>query len=370
MDLDGKFSKRFYNNKEDLQKKINEALLQRKSAHTKNVSQIKKDFNLTDNIKSKHFNDVVRASKSRIKNNFLNNTVGLNEIRDLNKNIDEFFDKDCSSFMAIGGLGDLLLAMSSAYDKPNPKILFFANNMRGELAKKLLDFFNIKYLFHKNLMGTHWCPMIYDRFIKMPTFKTSGHLADACNYADWFNVEKYKSRIVTKTNWSEKIGFNRLFPEKYAVICPSGSCKIEVRRRYLSLEEYRTVIAKLLEKNYKIVTTSDENDLKIYGLFPNPNCYWMTHNHVYNYESKQKEIDIKTFLQTLNSCDECISMDTYLKTLVMLMDKPVKLIRNRFNGEYHDEKGDCSSQIFLNKEIWPKLEMYTVDQLLEELNKI
>lgn len=370
MDANRKFSKKFFNSREELQKKINEALMQRKNTNTnlKNVNQIKKDFNLNANIKSKHFNDVVRASKSRSKNNFFNNTIGLNDIRDLNKNIDQFFDSECTSFMAIGGVGDLLLAMSSAYDKPNPKILFFANNLRSELPKKLLNFFNIKYLFHKNLMGTHWCSLIYNRFIKMPTFRTSGHLADDCNYADWFNVDKYKERIVTKTNWNETIGTNRLFQEKYVVLCPSGSSKIEVRRRYLSLEEYRTLVAKFLEKNYKVVTTSDENDLKTYGLFPNPNCYWMTDNNIYNYEGKPKDIDFKTFLQILNSCDECVSMDTYLKTLVLLMDKPVKVVRTRFNGEYHDEKGDCSSQIFLNKTIWPKLEIYKFEELIEVLD--
>lgn len=372
MDANRKFSKKFFNSREELQKKINEALVQRKNtnANPKNVNQIKKDFNLNNNIKTKHFSDVARASRARSKNNFFNNTIGLNDIRELNRKIDEFFDSDCSSFMTLGGLGDLLLTMACAYDKPNPKILFFANAMNSEFTKNLLDFFNIKCLFHKNLMGTHWCNIVYDKFIKMPTFKTSAHLADECNYADWFNVQKYKERIVTKTNWSETIGTNRLFDEKYVVICPSGSFKSESLRKYLSLEEYRTFVAKFLEKNYKIVTTSHESDLKTYGLFPNPNCYWMTNKHIFNYEGKPKDIDIKTFLQVLNSCDECISVDTYLKTLVMLMDKPVKVIRNRFHGQYHDEKTHTGSVIFLNKEIWPKLELYKVDELLDFLDNI
>ena len=64
-------------------------------------------------------------------------------------------------------------------------------------------------------------------------------------------------------NWNELIGTNRLFKEKHILVCPSGSYKTENRKRHLSVEEYNNLVSKLLQNNYKVITTSDENDIKI-----------------------------------------------------------------------------------------------------------
>lgn len=366
---DNKISKKFFNNREELQKKINDALSQRKKNYLKNVDQLKKEFNLGPVAQSNKFNDLVRSQKTRNKNNFLNNTTGINEIKDLTKSISQFFENDCSAYMALGGLGDLLLVLAVAYDQPKPKILFLANQPNNLIIKDFCSFFQVPCLVHKNLMGTHWCNIIYEKFIQMPCFKESAHLAENCNYGDWFNSEKYRPRIRTETNWGEFVGTNRLFKEKYVIFCPSGSWKGESRRRYLSLEEYRTVIGKLLEKKYKIVTTSSETDLKSYGLFPNQNCYWMTNQYVYSYDGTKKQITFRDFLQYLNSSDLNVSMDTYLKTLMLLLGKESIVVRTRFNGIYKYDESDASDKIFLDPILWPKLKLTTVEELIELLDQ-
>lgn len=367
--MNEKISKKFSNSREELQKRIAKALVDRKNSNTKNINDIKKDLKLQD-IKKSNFNTIVKAANARNKNmaKLVKHNIGLNEIKDLFKKIDVFFDDNCSGYMVLGGVGDLLLVLAACYNQPNPKVLFLANNPRSQLVKNLFDFFNVQYVIHKNLMGTHWCNMVYDKFIKMPCFKTSAHLADGLNYGDWFHIEKYKDRLVTSTDWDKIIGENRLFEEKYVLLCPSGSWKGEARRRYLSLEEYRTVVAKLLQKKYKIVTTSDESDLKTYGLFPNQNCVWMTNDKIISHDGTKKDINFKTFLQIINSADECISMDTYLKTLVLLMNKKAKVIKTRFNGQYMEDGLDSSDKIFLDKTIWPKIQTFTLDKIFEEID--
>ena len=367
--MNEKISKKSFINREELHKKIQQALIEKKNKNTKNINELKKDLKIETINQNVNFNTIVRASNARNNNmaQLVRKNVGLNEIKDLLKKIDVFFDDNCSAYMALGGIGDLLLILATCYDQKNPKVLFLANNPASVFVKNLFKFFNIPHLIHKNLMGTHWCNLVYDKFIKMPSFKTSAHLADGLNYGDWYNLEKYAPRIRNNTNWDELVGHNKLFSEKYVILCPSGSWKNESRRRYLSLEEYRIVVTKLLQKKYKIVTTSDENDLKTYGLFPNQNCVWMTNNHIISFDGSKKEIDFKTFLQTINSANQHISMDTYLKTLVLLMNKEVKVIKTRFNGNYLEDGVDSSDKIFLDKTIWPKVKTYKLDELFQEI---
>lgn len=365
--MNEKISKKFSNSREELQKRISKALTDKKNI--KNIDDIKKNLKL-QNTKKANFNTIIKAANARTKHmaNLFKNNINLSEIKDLVKKNYVFFDDNCSGYMVLGGIGDLLLVLAACYNQPNPKVLFLANNPRSQLVKNLFEFFNVQYVIYRNLMGTHWCGMVYDKFIKMPCFKTSAHLADGLNYGDWFNVEKYKDRLVTSPDWDKFIGESRLFEEKYVLLCPSGSWKGEARRRYLSLEEYRTIVAKLLQKKCKIVTTSDESDLKTYGLFPNQNCVWMTSDKIIFHDGTKKDISFKTFLQTINSADECVSMDTYLKTLVLLMNKKAKVIKTRFNGKYMEDGADSSDKIFLNKDIWPKIETYTLDQIFEEID--
>jgi len=368
METDNKISKKSFNTREELQAKINEVLSNRKRKTTRNVDDLKKEFNLNAiSERTKHFTDVARASKTRNNSKFLNNTAGITEIKDLTKSINLFFEDDCSAYLVMGGIGDLLLVLACAYDQPKPKILFMANNPNFLFAKQLCDYFNVECLMHRNLMGTDWLPLIYNKFINMSCFKTSAHLPDGCNYGDWFNVEKYISRVRTKTNWSEKVGINRLFKEKYVVLAPCGSTKGESRRRYLSLEEYRVIVAKLLSKNFKVITTSDHSDIKTYGLFPNKNCLWLANDKIYSYDESKEEINLEKFLQIINSCDYCISMDTYLKTLVLLMDKEVSVIKTRYNGAYRDDESDASAKIFLNKDFWPKVKSLTLEDLISDI---
>jgi hypothetical protein len=340
--------------KEDLEKKINEEKIDEEKANEQIIPDI--------------FEELVKAASLKPKRRYVNNNFSINEIRELSKAIDKFFDNDSKSYMVLGGIGDLLLVLACAYDQPNAKILFLANNPASQFLKQLLEFFKMNYMIYPNLMGSQWCTIIYEKFISIPSFKTSAHLADGCNYADWHNVEKYKQRMRFDVNWNEIIGYNRLFKEKHVLVCPSGSWKGENRKRFLSLEEYKTLVSKLLEKNYKVITTSDEQDLKTYGLFPNPNCVWLTNNSIFSYNGSRTRISFESFLKIINSVDECVSMDTYLKTFLAFLKKNVKVIKTRFNGKYIDYGQDPSDKIFLNPDFWPSVEIFTLEDLFAKID--
>ena len=315
------------------------------------------------------FEELVKATSLKTKRRYFNNSFSVNEIRELSKSIDRFFDNDSSSYMVLGGIGDLLLVLACAYDQPNPKILFLANNPSSQFLKQLLEFFKMNYMVYPNLMGSPWCNVIYEKFKSLPSFKTSAHLADGCNYGDWQNAEKYKKRMRFDVNWNEIIGYNRLFKEKHILICPSGSWKGENRKRFLSLEEYKKLVGKLLEKGFKVITTSDEVDLKTYGLFPNPNCVWLTNNSIFFHNGSRSKISFESFLKIINSVDGCISMDTYLKTFLAFLKKDVSVIKTRFDGKYREYGQDPSDKIFLNPDFWPTIKTFTLEDLFAKIDE-
>ena len=287
------------------------------------------------------------------------------EIQLLFKKVNSFFNKDCSAYMAIGGIGDLLLVLASCYDQKNPKVLFLSNDPNNKFASDFFKFFNVKFLMHRNIAGLSSFKLLYRYFINMPIFKTSAHLPDDLNYGDWIDVEKYKPRIRTNTNWDSYIEKKRWFKEKYVIICPCGSTKELHKKRYLSNEEYKLIMLEFLKRNYKIITTSHEADISLYGLFPNKNCVWMTNDKIINYDGTFTNIDLKEFLQISYNSDCCISVDTYFKTLILLLNKEVLVIKSKYDGKYNENDFiDPSDKIFLNENIWTKLKTYKFEDLL------
>ena len=290
------------------------------------------------------------------------------ELKLLLEKINSFFDYECNAYMGIGGIGDLLLVLALCYDQKNPKILFLANDPDNKLTLDLLKFFNVEFLIHRNLFDSSWINFVYNHFKNLPCYRSSAHTPDNLRYDDWVNIEKYIPRIKTNTNWDKLINTKRWFKEKYVVICPSGSTKATNKKRYLSHEEYKTIILKFLQYNYKIITTSHESDISLYGLFPNKNCMWMTNEKIIQYNGSENNININDFLQIIYNSDDCISMDTYLKTLILLLNKEVKVIQTKYDGEYNNHFIDPSDKIFLNQDIWPKLKIYKHEDLLSELD--
>jgi hypothetical protein len=115
------------------------------------------------------------------------------------------------------------------------------------------------------------------------------------------------------------------------------------------------------------VTTGSVDDYDYYKLYKNKNCYWLTNSFLYSLNEK-KDIKFLDFLQIINSSTDCISVDTYLKTLILLLQKKTKVIRTTFDGKYKDFGIDVSDQIFLNKSIWKNIKCYTFEELILDLN--
>jgi hypothetical protein len=293
----------------------------------------------------------------------------LEEIEKLSYEIDKFFDNNCSAFMTAGGVGDLLLLLAIAYDQHDPRILFLSNDDKNIFAKCFCDFFNVKCLFYKNIILSDGYDLIYKKFTSMPCFKQSAHLPDRITfpYKDWHDISKYISRIKTKTNWNKIIGKSNIVPSKYIIFAPSGGLRDVSRKRFLTQDEYNVLIEKLLELKYSIVTTGSLDDYNYYKLYKNKNCHWLTHNCLYSLNEK-KDIRFLDFLQILNSSTDCISVDTYLKTLILLLQKKAKVIRSTFDGKYKNFGIDVSDQIFLNKSIWGKIKCYTFEEFIFDLN--
>jgi hypothetical protein len=71
------------------------------------------------------------------------------------------------------------------------------------------------------------------------------------------------------------------------------------------------------------------------------------------------------FLKIINSADEVISMDTWLKTYSALIGIKTSVIMNRSKGKYIDIFRDPSDYIFLNSDLWPDLEITTFDEIIK-----
>lgn len=293
----------------------------------------------------------------------------LKKIEKLSYEIDNFFDNNCSSFMIAGGIGDLLLLIATAYNQHDPKILFLSNDNKNIFAKYFCDFFNVKCLFHKNIVFSDDYDFIYKKFTSMPCFKQSAHLPDITTfpYKDWNDTSKYIPRIKTKTNWNKIIGKSNIVPSKYVIIAPSGGYRDFSKKKFLTHDEYNVLIETLLGLKYSIVTTGSLDDYDYYKLYKNKNCYWLTDNFFYSLNEK-KDIKFLDFLQIINSSTDCISVDTYLKTLILLLQKNAKVIKNTYDGKYKDFGIDVADQIFLNKSIWKNIKCYTFEELIFDLN--
>ena len=276
--------------------------------------------------------------------------------------LNEFINGDKNVYLVLGGVGDLLLLLAVCYNNEKAHIVFLANDESSQFSQKFLDYFNLKYIFYKHVKGHEFIRNLYNKTITHPNFNLSAHLPDNFDWNDWINIDKYKNRLVTETNWLNLIGIKKR-DKKYVIICPSASRKCEYRKRHLSIEEYNVIVKMYLEKDYEVITASSKKDFDIYKIYPDENCYWLTDSELINHKSVSQEIDFKTFLQTIISCDDIVSTDTWIKTFMSLCNKPCHVIKNRFNSKYKDD--DSSNFIFLNTEIWQKLKIHTYEDFIE-----
>lgn len=363
--------------KEEVQKQIKIALENyKKGTANYSVDKLKTQFNVKENSIIEKINqennqliqnNKFHVRKTNVRNHASNEALSFDKFMN---SLDAFMKGDKNIYMTFGGVGDLLLLLGVCYDNEKANVIFMANEESNSFAKRFLDFFNLKHVIYKNLMGTKFCSLLYKKVTSHPNFTISAHLADRCDYGDWKkSTEKYKNRLALTTDWVNLIGIKKR-EKKYAIICPSGSHKSENRRRFLTLDEYKRIVFGYLEKGYEVITTSGKNDFKTFGLYPNKNCYWLTDSELINHRGISQTIDFKTFLQIIISCDDLVSTDTWIKTFMSLCDKPSHVIKTRYNSKYQDIGLECCDYIFLNKEFWPKLKIHTYENFINYLDQM
>ena len=278
--------------------------------------------------------------------------------------LNEFINGDKNVYLVLGGVGDLLLLLAVCYNNEKAHIVFLANDESSQFSQKFLDYFNLKYIFYKHVKGHEFIRNLYNKTITHPNFNLSAHLPDNFDWNDWINIDKYKNRLVTETNWLNLIGIKKR-DKKYVIICPSASRKCEYRKRHLSIEEYNVIVKMYLEKDYEVITASSKKDFDVYKIYPHENCYWLTDSEFINHKGVIQEINFNTFLQTIISCDDIVSTDTWIKTFMALCGKSAHVIKTRFNSQYKDIGNEPADNIFLNTEIWQKLKIHTYEDFIE-----
>jgi hypothetical protein len=270
-------------------------------------------------------------------------------------------------YITFGGVGDLILLLAESYMDFNAKIIFMANSSSRAFGEEFLKYFKKNYIILPNMMGTGTANQIVNSLQKLNRLKTSAHIADGLDYEDWKrNTEKYKERLTLKTRWLQDIGTIKTL-KKHVVICPSGSNRLEQKQRYLLPDEYLAIVHKYLKNDYIVYSTGSDKDVSSYPVINNPNHFWLMSNKTIEYKKSSRSHPFEMFLKFINSAEEIISMDTWLKTYSLLAGKHTKVIINRSRGKYIPVGLDPSDYIFLNTNFWPNLKLYTLDGLLNEL---
>ena len=363
-----------YLSREDIQMQIKIAIQNHKNIGSNTYDKLKNQFGIKENSLIEKAN--TQNDELLQKNNF---QVKRSSVVRITKNkedinfeffvsiLDEFMNGDKNVYLTLGGVGDLLLLLAVCYNNEKAHIVFLANDESNQFAKKFLDYFNLKYIVYKNLMGTKNCNPVYKKITSHPNFTLSAHLADRCDYGDWAkNTDKYKNRLVLGTDWINSIGIKKR-DKKYVIVCPSGSHKCEHRRRHLNTQEYNNIVKIYLKKGYEVITASSKSDLENFGFYPDSNCYWLTDSELINYRGVSQQIDFNTFLQIIISCDDLVSMDTWIKTFMALCGKSCNVIKTRFHSSYREIGQESCDHIFLNKDFWPKLKIHTYEDFVEHI---
>lgn len=313
---------------------------------------------------------VIRSANVRPKNpnisplNF--NSRELSTWTDLQREIQSFTSYAKNIYLTFGGVGDCLLTLSTCWNQEDSRLIFNANEGSKEFAQNFFDYFKVKSMIIRNTMGTTNANRIVTELQKNPNFRTSAHLADNLDFGDWErNFAKYKQRINTNPGWENIIGKDTQFSlNKTVIICPSGSSKIKQRKRYFEKNELFLVTDHFVKKGWQVVITSSESDLKYYGLHHFENVYWMTTNKLIQRSGKITPITFDRFLKIINSGQEIISAETWLKTFTLLLNKPTKVLKVRVENDYKDFGIISADFIFINPNLWSNLSLVTLQEIL------
>ena len=349
--------KKTNNSRQDLQDKIKSAL-EMKNNHPKALNVSALNQILMPNLTTKTIN-----SKNTRPNKI--NLVESARSKNAHETALNFAGNEGNIYVVFGGVGDLVLVLAECYKDASAKLIFFANMNSRDFGEQILKFFKTNYIILPNLMGTAAAPQIVQQFRDTGRLKNSAHLADNLDFNDWGrDTYKYKKRITLFADWKRDIGIAPNI-KKVMIICPSGSFKDPSRQRYLLHDEYLALVHTNIRNGYMVYTTGSDKDFSYYPFINNTNHAWLLSNKIIDFKKNVTNHSIEKFLKIINSAEEVISMDTWLKTYSCLINTPTKVIMNRRHGEYLNLFSDPSDYIFLNKDLWASLEIVKFDDLLK-----
>ena len=123
-----------------------------------------------------------------------------------------------------------------------------------------------------------------------------------------------------------------------------------------------------IKAGWRVVITSNETDLKYYGLHHFDNVFWMTSDKLITRSGKIIPISFDRFLKIINSSKDVISAETWLKTFTLLLNKPTKVIKVRIEDKYQEFGIISADYIFINPNLWKNLSLVTVQEILNQIS--
>ncbi len=237
-------------------------------------------------------------------------------------------------YLFSGGIGDALLVLATAYKDKDAEILGYCLPGSVELCKAFCEWFKIK----KFTIKKH---NVFQAGLDWKTGNYIGiHLPDNLNYADWYeNENKYISRINTMPDWPHQ-------EKGYVLIQPCGSSFHVERRRFLSFDEFSKLLDVFKDRETYIIGSPDDKE---------------------RYHNKGNWIsfdgDMSKFMSVLNGASLVVGMDSWLKTWGCLLGISSYVFLNRMYDQETPYGFDASDKIFLNKKLWPSMNLINITSL-------
>jgi hypothetical protein len=267
-----------------------------------------------------------------------------------------FLNNNASVYASVGGLGDSILAISTAYTDPGSKVIFGASSGVRQAVNQMFETTGIEVLLVSNFNGSSEGRKAWDMIANHPHCKGLTHIPKDLNYGDWgVNPKKYLNAVVKKMPLVELIGklINPRATKKVIGICPRGSDhSSRWKQRYLTREEYGKLVAKLIKENATVITFGSESDFDYYGCYQDNNAIFMNSDFAISHPAPKYPISMRHMLSAVNACDLIISMDTWLKTYATVASLPCKVVMNRYLGKSTLDYKDPSDKIFLDPSVW------------------
>lgn len=296
------------------------------------------------------------------------------DIRATEERIRTFVQDAPHVFWSVSNVGDMLITLAAAMQYPNAHLVHCGRSGLTENKHDWYSFFaawptyfTVPFCYvgdeHGRGLQTverimHTLPT-YHPVIAPRIVERKGHIfRDPENGRDWQTLHP---RIVTQTDWTTRIGTAAQFAgHRVCIICPSGSKKRRKWQRFFSTSELQETVSLAQSRGYTVVLTSSLAD---YAIYRTPGTYWLTHDTMIEPDGTPNSISFAEFLQIINSGHYYISMDTWLKTFVALLGKPVQVVRRRAFGQYVEFGSDPADHIFLDSRLWPHMHLVTIEEL-------